>query len=55
MLKPSVVLLVFLLISSIALAQQSTNPFKDVKFLHSPTDTVTVSAIYNGVLDSVDY
>jgi len=49
-------LLIFISVSSIALAQNfSENPFKGVKFLNSPTDTITIVALYKGVVDSIDF
>ncbi|MEO8887152.1 MAG: hypothetical protein ABI367_13895 [Mucilaginibacter sp.] len=41
---------------SAAFSQQifSENPFKNVKFLKAQTDTATLVAIYNRVIDSVD-
>ena len=49
-------LLIFIGISSIAFAQNfSNNPFKNVAFINSATDTITLVALYKGVIDSIDY
>lgn len=49
-------LLILIGVSSIAFAQNfSTNPFKNVAFINTPTDTITLIALYKGVVDSIDY
>lgn len=54
MLKRIIVSCLLLFVASIGFAQISSgNPFKKVRFLNGPTDTVTLIATYTGVIDSL--
>ncbi len=55
MIKHLLICVIILFISLIAVAQKfSEDPFKNLKFSNSPTDTVTITIAYNGMIDTID-